>query len=735
MSNKKTERNALSQMVAGFQVLSHFIRMLHQTVSRSIKFVMIVFVVTALSATYKFSDKTDWYMGLKYGYSYLFVKYFNMPNGKATLTLPNGRQVSVTDIQIVHSETMQNHAEQLINNLMIAFCIATALAVIVLFALYKYLRHRGREESKDEHLRGAELTESLNLLEAATDRVKEDGKPSRISIAGIPLTSHQENSGIALVGSPGTGKSTTMRDILRQMRAQKRKCVLYDISGEFAKRFYRPGKDIILNVFDERSASWDFWAEGKNPAIYDKMAKASIPDSNSGGDPFWTLAPQLLFSALLEELAKRSEHPDVEHLMNIILRMPNEKIIKVVATTDARNIMNLELDKLAGSVRAVISAYTRNFKYLSKTKGKRFSFRNWARNEESDAWVFITVRDDMKDTLKPLLTLMIESALSSILTLEPSYDRLIGVGLDEFATLHEIPSIMDFISTGRKFGALPMLGFQSNSQLDVTYGAMKAKVIMDSIGALAAFRVNGGEGSEWLAKELGDQETTESTENTSYGANDMRDATSINRSNKEQNLLLKSQISGLLDNQCYLKLGRGLPVAKLRFPYDNMPDLHPGIIEADYVLDNDFENSFNIENEKDPESVIAAINRDMDKREPQRNKYTTTKNTDTGKHADQILAEAVSSVPSPQNGAIDNGNVNPVYQAMFMKKSDSDTTEEGGSEESGFTDLSALAEERENNIEHDHEQKKLESSLPSKSEGTTKNTEKSIDIFDGFGRG
>ena len=60
MSNKKTERNALSQMVAGFQVLSHFIRMLHQTVSRSIKFVMIVFVVTALSATYKFSDKTDW---------------------------------------------------------------------------------------------------------------------------------------------------------------------------------------------------------------------------------------------------------------------------------------------------------------------------------------------------------------------------------------------------------------------------------------------------------------------------------------------------------------------------------------------------------------------------------------------------------------------------------------------------------------------------------------------------
>lgn len=96
-----------------------------------------------------------------------------------------------------------------------------------------------------------------------------------------------------------------------------------------------------------------------------------------------------MFSALLEQLGQRFQAPQVEHLMNIILRMSNDKIAKVVATTDARNVMNLELDKLAGSVRAVITAYTRNFKHLALPKGPRFSFRDWAQDEDSDAWVLL----------------------------------------------------------------------------------------------------------------------------------------------------------------------------------------------------------------------------------------------------------------------------------------------------------------------------------------------------------
>lgn len=674
MLDQKQEKSTVSDLNRGGQVLMHFIRMLHQTLTRYFKIVLCVFVIVTTAVTYQITDKTDWYMGLKYGYSYTLVELIGLKKGKTTLELPDGRKVMVMDAQIVSSPTMQNHADTLISNLLISLLVSSIVALIAAWYLFRFILNKGKQESKDEHRRGAELTTVEELIEAANDRVKEDGRPSRISIANVPLVRYQENSGIALLGSPGVGKSTIIRELLRQLRAQQRKAVLYDISGEFVKRFYRPGKDVILNVFDTRSHSWDFWAEGKNPAMYDRMAKAAIPDNNGGGDPFWIEAPRLLLSALLEQLGKRYDVPSVEHLMNIILRMPNDKIANVVATTDARNVMNLDLDKLAGSVRAVITAYTRNFKHLALPTGPRFSFKNWAQDEDSDAWVFITVRDDMKDTLRPMITMMIESALSAILTLEPSQDRLIGTSIDEAGTLQEIPSLPDFMSTCRKFGGFPILGFQSNAQTDVVYGEKKSQILMDGIGAIAAFRINGSKGAAWLADQLGDQETEKSSENTSYGANDVRDATSINRQDKEGNLILRSQITALPDNTCYLKLGRGLPVAKIKFPYDHMKELHPGIIENESLNDTSFLSQLSKENEISPEHVVSIINKEnsREKREPQKFKQGSKPNPDAGKTQEQVLDEVIdTSAPTDGSKPTSNGEVsNPVAQAMSSVKAD-----------------------------------------------------------------
>ena len=673
MLDQKQEKSTVSDLNRGGQVLMHFIRMLHQTLTRYFKIVLFVFVIATTAVTYQITDKTDWYMGLKYGYSYTLVELIGLKKGKTTLELPDGRKVMVMDAQIVSSPTMQNHANALISNLLISLVISSIVALIAAWYLFRFILNKGKQESKDEHRRGAELTTVKELIEAANDRVKEDGRLSRISIANVPLVRYQENSGIALLGSPGVGKSTIIRELLRQLRSQQRKAVLYDISGEFVKRFYRPGKDVILNVFDTRSHSWDFWAEGKNPAMYDRMAKAAIPDNNGGGDPFWIEAPRLLFSALLEQLGKRYDVPSVEHLMNIILRMPNDKIANVIATTDARNVMNLDLDKLAGSVRAVITAYNRNFKHLALPTGPRFSFKNWAQDEDSDAWVFITVRDDMKDTLRPMITMMIESALSAILTLEPSQDRLIGTSIDEAGTLQEIPSLPDFMSTCRKFGGFPILGFQSNAQTDVVYGEKKSQILMDGIGAIAAFRINGSKGAAWLADQLGDQETEKSSENTSYGANDVRDATSINRQDKEGNLILRSQITALPDNTCYLKLGRGLPVAKIKFPYDYMKELHPGIIENEELNDTSFLSQLSKENEISPEHVVSIVNKEnsREKREPQKFKQGSKPNPDAGKTQEQVLDEVIdNSAPPDGSKATSNADVlNPVAQAMSSVKS------------------------------------------------------------------
>ncbi|WP_414079685.1 type IV secretion system DNA-binding domain-containing protein [Xenorhabdus bovienii] len=74
---------------------------------------------------------------------------------------------------------------------------------------------------------------------------------------------------------------------------------------------------------------------------------------------------------------------------------------------------------------------------------------------------------------------------------------------DEIPTLHPIPSLLDFSGTGRKFGAVPILGFQSNSQLLEKYGEHRTKTLTDAAGVFMGFSIKGSDGAGWVAKQLG----------------------------------------------------------------------------------------------------------------------------------------------------------------------------------------------------------------------------------------
>ncbi|KAI0221885.1 hypothetical protein L0F63_007476 [Massospora cicadina] len=250
---KKTRSRYLNR---GGQTLIHFLRMLHQTLKRYFRAVLCVYIVSSCFLGYYLTNTLDRYMGFKYYFCKLQYDFLNLKTSSANLTLPNGQTVVTTNQAIVESPLMQKHGEALYSNLLSGGLIAGVIALASAYILFRYLVKRGRKEARDEHVRGSELAEHDKLRDAAIMKVKETGLDSRIRIADIPLIRFQENSGIGLSGSPGTGKSNAMRDLLRQVRAMKKKAVVYDISGEFVKRFYRPGIDVILNCFDARSPPW-----------------------------------------------------------------------------------------------------------------------------------------------------------------------------------------------------------------------------------------------------------------------------------------------------------------------------------------------------------------------------------------------------------------------------------------------------------------------------------------------
>lgn len=568
-------RHSLTSITRGGQIFNNFVVMLLQVIKQYFALLLGFYILLVCVLTYVITSPSDRH----YGFYHLVssVQVSNIGNGDNFLLLDllDGTSNRVTWRQIYTNRLMKSYSESLTFKAYLSAIVSLIPTLMVAVIIAKWMRRKGDKIAEDEHVRGIRIGSVSDIKRIVAKIEKESRQRSLFSISGVPLPPFQECSGILLTGSPGVGKSTTYRDLLLQLRALKCKAFVYDISGEFVRKFYRPGIDVILNPFDKRSASWDVWAEGKHEIAYNRIAQACIKKEDSG-DPFWTIAPQLVLSALIDKVAKSCTEPSMHDLMHIILHLPDEYMANIVAGTDAASVLNMNVEKLAGSIRAIISTNLRSFKYLHGT-GERFSFRDWA-NDNTDRWVFITARDDLKSTLTPLITVWIEMALSAILSGETNEAagtpyRRTGAFVDELATLNPIPSLVEFVATGRKFGGFPVFGIQSNSQGVALYGKEKFEAFSDSIGTIMAFRTNGAEGAEWAARQLGKQESQQTTENASYGANSIRDAVNVNKVRKEQEVVISGEIQQLPDLDSYLRLGRGLPLVRLKIPPVSLPDV------------------------------------------------------------------------------------------------------------------------------------------------------------------
>lgn len=62
--------------------------------------------------------------------------------------------------------------------------------------------------------------------------------------------------------------------MMDQVRAQGKRAIVYDTSGEFTATYFREGKDIILNPFDARSPNWNVWREIQEDYHNDGIAEA-----------------------------------------------------------------------------------------------------------------------------------------------------------------------------------------------------------------------------------------------------------------------------------------------------------------------------------------------------------------------------------------------------------------------------------------------------------------------------
>jgi len=386
---------------------------------------------------------------------------------------------------------------------------------------------------------------------------------SDYSVAGIRLPKNAETLHIVIVGSTGAGKTTAALNLLDQIRARGDAAIVYDPDGTLLSCFYRAKTDIVLNPFDARMPGWGPGPECPQPHQCFDFAEAMMAkDPREGGDSIWDVGATQLIASALEHLLREGRCTS-RALYRMLATMPLEDIEARLKGTPAGVVMNKSIERTALSVRFTAMKRIAAFRYLpDPSEGDTFSIRRFVENPHG-RWLFLSARADMRALLRPMLTIWLHLATTTLLSLPPSPTRRLWFVLDEAASLNRLPALGILLQEGRRFGACVVLGLQSLSQLSSLYGEQEAITLLSLPQTTVALRTPEPRTAELLAQRLGRHVFVESKESVQYGGHPTRDGVSLSETYTTRYIVEPAALQCLPDRVGYLKLPGSEPLVRV----------------------------------------------------------------------------------------------------------------------------------------------------------------------------
>lgn len=436
-----------------------------------------------------------------------------------------------------------------------------AFSIFIVFFLTRGLLAR-----KKKHISGQELIPSWKLI--LKRYLKRNRSP--IKLGSLPLVKGTETQHLLISGGTGSGKTNLFHHVLPQLRALGQKAVIVDTTGDFVAKYYREGKDILLNPFDARSAPWHPWCECHDVTDYDSMAHSFIPHSNCEKDDYWRGAARSVFSASLRRFHKSQK---TSLLKQLLLYEPLGVLHQSLQKSKAASHLDPSSDKTAGSIRSVATSFLECLDFLRDTT-EPFSIRDWVQKEDNDdSWLFLSTTVGQRASLTPLISAWFSVAMRSLIQMDIDIHRRLWLVADELPSLQRLRDLETCLTESRKFGGCALLAVQSPAQLEGIYGAQSSKVIIGNCSTRVAFFDQDPEIASRISKTFGEREVCEFQEGISYGAHQMRDGVSLSSQNRSRPVVSTSDIQSLNKHEAYVKLPGKTPITKIKLKFKNMPKI------------------------------------------------------------------------------------------------------------------------------------------------------------------
>jgi type IV secretory pathway TraG/TraD family ATPase VirD4 len=348
--------------------------------------------------------------------------------------------------------------------------------------------------------------------------------------------------------------------VIERLRERGEKAIVYDVKGDYLSLFYDPQTDYIFNPLDSRSLHWCLFDEIETIADVDSIATSLIPPTTRE-DKFWVDAARDVFSSIVYYLytaGLRTNEALWQHVSlteGELLELMQQAVNQ--GCEPARRALGYlqgyeKGSKVASDTLSTMKQYTNCF-YYTRHLQNDWSLKKWLA-EDGSSFLFITNYSTLRDTLKPLLSLLIDLAMKHLLSLPEDVNRRRFIILDEFASLQRLTSIVQCLEQGRSKGVSIWMALQDLSQLQRVYSEVVAFTIINNANSILAFAVNDPNTTNLLSKIFGEIEILETDESLSMGPSDNRDGLTLQRRRRKEYLIIPSQFSTLRDFHFYVKM-------------------------------------------------------------------------------------------------------------------------------------------------------------------------------------
>jgi hypothetical protein len=191
---------------------------------------------------------------------------------------------------------------------------------------------------------------------------------------------------------------------------------------------------------------------------------------------------------------------------------------------------------------------------------------------------------------KPLLTMWMNIAINTLMTLKHTRVLRTWYIFDELAALHKLPALERGLQTARSFGGAFVLGLHNFAGLRVSYGDDGASNIISLTNTKLFLRVAHTETAEECSRLIGTRKVRSMDESYSYGAHQTRDASTISPTTKEEALVIADDLTSLPNLTGYIRFPGKFPSAMVTIPYVNyeigaqgfIPNEPPPLLILDY---------------------------------------------------------------------------------------------------------------------------------------------------------